>query len=156
MSINTVPEIQIVKAAIEDAEKLTSIAYSSKKYWGYPEEWMELWREDLEISPAIIAENDSYKITSNKLTVGFIIVSKQDNCAEILHCWITPSFIGKGLGSRVLSYVFQLEKFKGTVFEVTADPNAVTFYEKFGFLEIGQYASIPLGRTLPIMIMTNA
>lgn len=150
------PDIQIVKATIEDAEALTSIVFLSKQHWNYPDEWMDLWREDLHITASIIDENDTYKVISDNSIAGFIVIADQVSLAEILHCWIKPAFIGKGLGSRVLSYVLQLQKFKGKVFEVTADPNAVLFYEKFGFLEIDQYASKPLGRNLPVMRMTNA
>ena len=107
-------------------------------------------------SPEIIKENDAYKITSNNDIIGFIIISEQVKFTEILHCWITPSYIGQGLGSLLLAHVFELQKFKGKVFEVTADPNAVPFYQKIGSLEFDQQPSMPLGRSLPIMRMTNA
>lgn len=149
-------DFKIVKATIEDADTLTSIAFLSKKHWNYPNEWMELWRKDLIISPEIIKENDAYKITSNNDIIGFIIISEQVKFTEILHCWITPSYIGQGLGSLLLAHVFELQKFKGKVFEVTADPNAVPFYQKIGSLEFDQQPSMPLGRSLPIMRMTNA
>ena len=155
MSINVIPDFSIVKATIEDAGLLTAIAFLSKKHWNYPDEWMELWREGLIISPKIIEENDSYKITSNNNTLGFIVISDQDKLAEILHSWIKPTSIGQGLGSLLISHVFKLEKFKGKVFEVTADPNAVPFYKKFGFLEFDKQPSTPTGRVLPIMRMTN-
>ena len=54
LNIDLIADFKIVNANIEDASVLTSIAFLSKKYWNYSDKWMELWREDLIISPKII------------------------------------------------------------------------------------------------------
>jgi hypothetical protein len=87
-------DFKIVKTTIEDADILTSIAFLSKKHWNYLDEWMELWGADLIISPKIIQENNTYKITISDNTIGFIVISDHDRFAEISHCWITPAYLG--------------------------------------------------------------
>jgi len=121
----------IIKAEGNDADLLTNICFVSKKHWGYSDELMEMWRQDLTISETMVVNNFSFKMMLKSKTVGFIIVSLQDNIAEILHCCIAPAYIGLGFGSKLLSYVFTLNEFKGKSFEVTADPNAIPFYQKF-------------------------
>ena len=39
---------------------LTRIAYASKRYWGYPEEYIELWHEDLTVTPAKVEQDPTY------------------------------------------------------------------------------------------------
>ena len=46
--------MEIRRAAIEDAGELTRVAHESKSHWGYPRRWIELWRDDLTITPEFI------------------------------------------------------------------------------------------------------
>ena len=36
--------MKIRSAATEDAAALTQIAHDAKRYWGYPEHWLEHWQ----------------------------------------------------------------------------------------------------------------
>ena len=49
--------------------------------------------------------------------------------------------------SQVLDLVVKEDK----PIEVEADPNAVPFYERFGFVTEGKIESYPPGRFLPVM-----
>jgi len=40
-------EIVIKKPKPEDAEELTKVAIASKKHWGYPDRWLDLWKDEL-------------------------------------------------------------------------------------------------------------
>jgi len=46
----------IVKATISDAKRLTEIALKSKAFWGYSNELIEDWREDLTITSTMFQE----------------------------------------------------------------------------------------------------
>jgi hypothetical protein len=37
--------MHIVRAKPEDAANLTGIAFAAKRHWGYPENWIESWRD---------------------------------------------------------------------------------------------------------------
>ncbi|MCK1227644.1 hypothetical protein [Streptococcus uberis] len=60
----------IKKANINQAELLSKIAFESKKFWGYSDEFMEKCREDLTVTPNYI-ENNLVKVNySNQLVAG--------------------------------------------------------------------------------------
>jgi hypothetical protein len=52
--------MQIERANAQDAEKLTEIAFAAKRHWGYPEEWMESWRDALTIKPEFITKHETH------------------------------------------------------------------------------------------------
>lgn len=147
---------KIIAAAPEDNETLSTIAFKAKAYWGYPQEWLELWKSDLTISAAMIRENDAWKIVSGDTIIGFtIIIATEAHSFEIEHCWMSPDCIGKGYGSKLLRQVLSQSHYQQKQFGVLADPNAVHFYQKFGFKTVREIPGKPAGRTLPWMEMTN-
>ena len=44
----------IQRGAAEDAAALTALALRSKAHWGYPQEWLAIWKPELTLSPADI------------------------------------------------------------------------------------------------------
>jgi GNAT superfamily N-acetyltransferase len=147
---------QISIALPEDSVVLSQIASAAKSYWGYPQAWLKLWLPDLTLSPEFIAQHDSWKITREDHPIGFIIISSSASGPfEIEHCWISPEYIGQGLGTRLLSQVLSQSRYQGKPFGVLADPNAVPFYQKFGFVTVKEVPGKPEGRTLPWMEMIN-
>lgn len=147
---------QIIKASAEDHLTLSEIAFEAKSYWGYPAEWLELWRPDITISPELIIENDSWKIVLDKQIIGFtIIIGNADETFEIEHCWVRPEHIGKGYGGKLLKHALSQPLYAQKLFSVLADPNAVPFYQKLGFKTIREIPGKPEGRMLPWMEMTN-
>lgn len=149
-------DYQIVKAQAADSQTLSEIAFEAKSYWGYPTEWLELWRPDLTISPEFISENDTWKTIIDRQIIGFtIIVAATESTFEIEHCWISPKHIGKGYGGKLLRHALSQPLYAQKHFNVLADPNAVPFYQKFGFKTIKEIPGKPEGRMLPWMEMIN-
>lgn len=146
---------KITKASPQDAFLLTRIAKSAKQYWGYPDEWMALWQDDLTIKPAHFRNIQFWKITTNEEIAGFTSISEEEGVFEIDHCFVSPDHMGKGLGSKLIEHVLSLPEYLNRPFKVLADPHAVNFYEKFGFKTVSQIPSKPEGRTLPLMEMIN-
>ena len=52
--------LTINPASTADADILTRLSFASKGYWGYPEEYFEIWKDELTITPAYILENDVF------------------------------------------------------------------------------------------------
>ena len=52
--------MKIIQARAADAEQLTRIALAAKRYWGYPEAWIESWRSLLTITPGFIKANETW------------------------------------------------------------------------------------------------
>lgn len=148
---------QITKAKALDSQTLSKIAFEAKSYWAYPAEWLELWRPDLTISRELITQNDTWKIIINGQIIGFtIVVASVEGSFEIEHCWIKPEYIGNGYGGKLLRHALSQPQYAQKHFNVLADPNAVPFYQKFGFKTIKEIPGKPEGRMLPWMEMINA
>ena len=52
--------MEIVRARPEDAATLTTIAFAAKRHWGYPERWIESWRDALTVQPDFIITHETY------------------------------------------------------------------------------------------------
>jgi N-acetylglutamate synthase-like GNAT family acetyltransferase len=143
----------IISANTSDAKILTEIALKSKSFWGYSNEILEIWVEDLRVSKRIIQEMMVYKFISDDKTVGFYILSQpEEQSIELEFLFVLPTFIGKGVGSQLINHAFQKVKdlnCKQVI--VLADPNAVSFYEAKGFTIIDRKESSIAGRFLPLM-----
>jgi GNAT superfamily N-acetyltransferase len=143
--------MDIRRALSTDAERLTQLAIASKRHWGYSDEFMILVRAELEISAEQIMNGYCEISHEYGVDTGFILLLETNDFVELEALFISPDFIGTGLGSKLLLRSVDWAKANGYQrMQTTADPNALGFYEKYGFVIIGEIASgsIP-GRTLP-------
>ena len=146
--------ILIRRAHPSEADVLTQIALSAKRHWGYPERWMELWKLQLTFSPEYFEENESWVAEINNLPLAFYTLLEKDGSAWIENLWVSPEFIGKGVGKRLFRHALEHSRRRGFErLQLEADPNAVGFYEKMGMKKIGERMSAIEGqpRVLPIM-----
>lgn len=139
------------KATLKDIPDLNRISVASKKHWGYPDEWIEKWLDDLTLTPAAFAQQHILVGELNAEIVGFCAIAEQEDAYEILHLWVLPTFIGCGYGKKLL--IQAMEEFIKTdkAVKVVADPNAEAFYERQGFATYDRVESFPPGRYLPVM-----
>ena len=137
-----------------EAVTLSQIAVAAKRYWGYPERWMELWQPQLTFSPAYFEENESWVAETNKTPIAFYTLLEKDGIAWIENLWVSPEFIGKGVGKSLFLHALEQSRQRGyKTLQLEADPNAAGFYKKMGMKKIGERASEVEGhpRILPIM-----
>jgi GNAT superfamily N-acetyltransferase len=87
------------RACAAESAELTRIAHAAKRHWGYPDELIELWKEDLTLLPADVEENLVFCAERDGAIAGFYSVSGAGTAAgEIEHMWVLPGHIGTGLG----------------------------------------------------------
>jgi len=144
--------VQIRRARPDEAGVLTEIAHAAKRHWGYPENWIEHWKDDLTIAPEFIAENEMYVATIAEEIMGCCALAFGDGLAELEYLWIRPQHMGKGLGRALFLHAKgRAAKLGITVLEISADPNAGGFYERMGAKRIGEIKSVIDGqpRVLP-------
>lgn len=145
--------MKIDKALKRDAQALTELTIRSKSHWDYSSEQIENWRDDLEVSETYILEKQVYKLTINKVLIGyFSYFELNDGEVKLENLFIEPQFIGKGFGKILMIDFFEkLEntKYKRVVLE--ADPNVEKFYSRFGFEVFGQLETSIKNRYLPMM-----
>ncbi|MCF2875466.1 MULTISPECIES: GNAT family N-acetyltransferase [unclassified Tenacibaculum] len=143
----------IEKANIKDAKLLTNIALISKAYWGYNEELINSWKDDLTVTPKMIEEMMVYKFISNQKTIGFYILNQpKNNSIELEFLFVHPDAIGQKIGKQLLSHA--IEKSNNLNIEtmtLLADPNAQPFYESQGFISTEKKESSIPNRFLPLM-----
>ena len=147
-------DIQIRRATPDEAAALTEIAHAAKRHWGYPENWIEHWKDDLTITPDFIANNEMYVAVAGEEIAGCCALVLRDSQAELEHMWIRPEHMGTGIGRALFHQtVARAAHLKATGLEISSDPNAEGFYQRMGAKRIGEVKSEIEGqpRVLPRM-----
>ncbi|WP_128895472.1 GNAT family N-acetyltransferase [Longirhabdus pacifica] len=143
----------IRKAHTNDCNTLSNIAYKSKGYWGYSEEFLQSCKNELTITKSYMDRNHVWVIEENNEMIGFYSFSLETEKLDAL--FIDPEYIGNGIGKFVWKHLLhhakqlQMEKFT-----IDSDPNAEGFYLKMGAKRIGDIASTVFPkRKLPLLIV---
>jgi len=130
--------MQIIRAKPQDAETLTQIAQAAKKHWGYPEDWMEKWRDLLTMRPEFVAANTAYCAIEDHRVVGFYLLTHDNDGLHLDHLWITPEAMGRGIGRALFEHaVEQVRTLGHRTLRIEADPNAEGFYTRMGARRVG-------------------
>lgn len=146
--------IQIRRAIPADADVLTRIAIAAKRHWDYPERWMQIWAPQLTFSPGYFDENESWVAEADGIPAAFYTLQEKDGNGWIENLWVSPVFIGKGIGRRLFLHASARSRSKGhLILRLEADPNALGFYQKMGMRQIDwrRYEIEGQPRILPIM-----
>ncbi|MCB9315805.1 MAG: GNAT family N-acetyltransferase [Lewinellaceae bacterium] len=132
---------------------MTQITKASKAYWGYSKTQLELWADELTISPAYIEEFLVFKLVSGDTVLAYISLHPGENGRfKLENLFVLPKHIGKGFGKNLLEYAKQQCNALGAkVLWLESDPHATAFYLKQGFVVTGQRESSIPGRFLPVM-----
>ena len=147
--------MQIVRAKPQDAEALTEIAYAAKRHWGYPERWIESWRDSLTIRAEFIAANVAWCATEDARAVGFYLLTSESDGLHLDHLWIVPSAMGRGIGRALFEHAVEEARTLGhRILKIEADPNAEGFYKRMGERRVGVTVTDVEGqrRELPLLL----
>ncbi len=153
----------IRSAKSNEADVLTGISFASKRYWNYPEEYFEVWRNELTIHSDYIVENDVFVFEDKSTIIGYYSIVELKDTIEIAgitidkgfwleHMFIEPQHIGHGIGTLLFKHLRQRCITRGiTKLKILADPNARGFYEKMGCIYMREYPSTIKNRTTPLL-----
>lgn len=109
---------------------------------------LTLTHEELGSDTCVVAE-----MSEKMVAVGQMVVDRDE--AELVKLFIEPASIGRGIGKRLFEVLQEKATHTGAKrLLVTADPQAVPFYQSVGFEHFGSEpsASIP-ARDLPVLAM---
>jgi GNAT superfamily N-acetyltransferase len=130
--------MKIVHARPEDAEMLTAIAYAAKRHWGYPERWIEAWRDILTMRPEFIAANIAFCAIEEGRAVGFYVLTTESDGIHLDHLWILPAAMHRGIGRALFEHAVNHARAAGfDLIKIEADPKAAGFYERMGAQRVG-------------------
>lgn len=147
-------DIRIRRAEPDEAATLTEIAHAAKRHWGYPENWIERWKDDLTITPEFISQNEVYVALAGEEIAGCGAIVFDGALAELEHMWIRPEHMGTGVGRALFLHIKERAVNLGVPeLEISSDPNAEGFYQRMGARRIGDVKSEIEGepRVLPRM-----
>lgn len=167
-------KIIIADAIPDDAKSIINVLY---KTWleTYPNKKAGITKEDIEnrfqnIPERIeklkeriqnTPENHRRVVAKDGDTaVGLALLIKNENNNQLAMIYILPDYQGKGIGSRLWNEVRKFcDPQKETIVHVaTYNKNAISFYEKLGFMDTGKRWSdekwkMKSGATIPEMEM---
>ena len=99
--------MHMVRAEPEDAAALTHIAFAAKQHWGYPEKWMQQWRESLTIRPEFISSSETYSAIIDGEPVGFYGLCSNGGQLRLEHLWVLPEAMGGGVGCALFAHALE-------------------------------------------------
>ncbi len=143
----------IQKAIPGDHEILTQITKKSKAYWGYSNEQIEDWSPFLTVTEEYIETNSVFNLMLDNEIVGYYsFFHESENSLKLDNLFVLPDFIGKGFGRLLMNdFLVRLQDLSVQKVVLNSEPNAESFYIKFGFVKIGQIETSIKDRYLPIM-----
>ena len=146
--------ILIRRAHPDESGVLTRLVLRSKQHWGYPEEMMALWVNELTITPEFIDRNPVHVAEMEGDIQGVFALVFDGTAAELEHLWVEPGRMGCGVGRAMFSRAVELARHSGAEsLTIVSDPHAEDFYTHLGARRIGEVDSVPEGRKLPKLIV---
>lgn len=137
-----------------DADALTRLAFLSKAHWGYPQAWIDLWRDDLTVTPEIIDRSIAYVADIDGAIIGFWSRTPEtSNEPTAGWLFVHPDHMGRGIAKALWHEVRREAAARGIHhFIIEADPHAVSFYESLGAEHLREKeSSVIPGRMIPLL-----
>ncbi|WP_040733329.1 GNAT family N-acetyltransferase [Nocardia tenerifensis] len=137
----------------DEAALLGELALRSKAFWGYDQQLLDLWRDELTLAPREVVVRRTAVAESDGAIVGFVTVEGVPPTGELGMLFVAPEAIGNGIGRDLFRHALQTARDAGfTRLTVESDPNAEPFYRTMGAVNIGSVASTAIpGRHLPLL-----
>jgi GNAT superfamily N-acetyltransferase len=147
--------VDIVPATPHDADALTRIAFAAKRYWGYPESWIQHWRDSLTITREFVRNNGVYAAVSGGGPCAFYALTGAGGELELEHLWVSPGWIGSGVGRLLFEHAMREAARRGaSALAIEADPNAEGFYLRMGARHVGENVYEIEGQTRKLPLLT--
>jgi GNAT superfamily N-acetyltransferase len=141
-------EPRLRPAAPDDYEPLRELTFESKAHWGYDRDLVRRWADGLRFE----SDRERWVVElDGEIVAWSALVPPADGVAVLDDLWVDPSWIGRGLGSRLFRLAADRARELGAErLEWGAEPNAVGFYEKLGGRKLRDHVT-EWGRLAPWM-----
>lgn len=145
--------MRLRRARVEETAALTELAIRSKRTWGYDDAFMHAIMDDMVVRADYLQNDYAIVAEDGNTVVGYSILQVTDGEAYLRDLFIEPQFMNQRVGALLFEDAIAFARAHGAKrLSLTADPNAVGFYERWGLRIVAEEPStfIP-GRKLPIM-----
>lgn len=124
-----------------EAGALTALAFAAKAHWGYPAETMEAWRDDLRITPEMLARPHGIACADGRVA-GFYTLVPAPGDWELDNLWVDPRCMAQGIGRALVRHALAAARAGGAArIRIDSDPNAEPFYLACGAVRHGTVAA---------------
>jgi predicted N-acetyltransferase YhbS len=137
--------MHIRPATAADIEEINVITLAAKAHWGYAQDQINAWRDDLLTRVESLAERPTLVAIENGSLIGVAQVDPTTTPWELVSCWVAPSHMRRGVGRALLRAIASEVACAGQdSLHIDSDPNAESFYLALGALRVGELpAAIP-------------
>lgn len=114
---------------------------------------MERCRDDLAVTPEVLATGSYYVLEQEGRVVGFYNLTETPGGVFLDNLFVAPEAIGRGVGGRLWAHMVAAARNSGyeTVL-IESDPHAEGFYRSRGAERVGSAPSaVVAGRSLPLL-----
>jgi GNAT superfamily N-acetyltransferase len=151
-----VSEYIIRRAKTDEAGLLTELAFLSKSYWNYSNEYLAVAKHHMQVSEADINLDFVYIAADTDQTrpCGFYHLRTNRTESELVWLFVDPAFIGKRIGKLLWQHALKTAAANGIDhFFIKSDPFAEGFYLKQGAFKIGETpSSVDQKMQLPLLL----
>ena len=147
------PKWRIRQALPSEVKHLSELAFRSKSYWGYSDQFMQACLKELTLNQHYIENNPTFVIEVERSTIGFYSLEHVSASeAELGYLFVEPTFIGKGYGRKLIAHAQKEAQHLGySQIIIQGDPNAEQFYRAAGGSVVGTRKSTSISdRELPV------
>nr|WP_221434226.1 GNAT family N-acetyltransferase [Geomicrobium halophilum] len=138
---------------MKDNVTLSDLAYKSKAYWGYTDDFMEICKKELIVTKDEIKNNPVYLMERDHKIIAYYSFAFTSDPVQLKALFLDPDYIGHGLGKMIWKDILMKAKELNIIeFTIESDPHAEGFYQRMGAERIGDVPSTAfLHRKLPLM-----
>jgi GNAT superfamily N-acetyltransferase len=151
--------MNIRSATPSDIAAMDRIALDAKASWGYAAEQLQAWRSDLLTPPKSLNSHPTFVAEIDGEVRAFAQASSSSRPWELVALWVSPPYMGRGIGRALLGRVAAQAHAAGQrCLAIDSDPNAEPFYRACGARVVG---SVPAaiegqpGRTRPQLVLAT-
>ncbi|MGB5211974.1 MAG: GNAT family N-acetyltransferase [Gammaproteobacteria bacterium] len=131
--------IKIRQAMPGESDALSQLALRAKAHWGYPDESMRQWRDELLITADAIQQRPTFVVDGDSGPAAVLQIESRTEPWEIECLWVHPDAMRSGYGTALVRHAASYARHNGqTRLAIDADPNAEAFYVALGACRTGK------------------
>ncbi len=132
----------IRKARAIEVQQLSNLCFRSKAVWGYDDDFMELCRDELTMTPQDLSRSNVVVAQEDEKILGLAQLYINADIASLEKLFVDPLALRCAVGTRLFNWAKrQANTQKASILQVISDPYAKEFYVQMGGSHIKDVSS---------------